>query len=289
MEVKLLRHTPEPEKTVAMSARLCYSPVGAAQLEETMSDEQAAKLVRKLVEMGHFSTLEHVTFTFAIEGVSRVLTHQLVRHRIASYSQQSQRYVKEHDFETIMPPTISSRPEAKAKFEQLMADIQARYNEFTDEFGIPAEDARYVLPNAAETKIVATFNVRSLMNFFSLRCCNRAQWEIRQLAEKMLAECKKADEKCSGSADNQQTLNPRTLRTLDNLRIVFECLLILPGISPSRIVGTDNSIFPLGQFRQRVGIGRIGLNNGQVRMNRRNFFGMQHNSHYPMTATQSFI
>ena len=143
MEVKLLRHTPEPEKTVAMSARLCYSPVGAAQLEETMSDEQAAKLVRKLVEMGHFSTLEHVTFTFAIEGVSRVLTHQLVRHRIASYSQQSQRYVKEHDFETIMPPTISSRPEAKAKFEQLMADIQARYNEFTDEFGIPAEDARY--------------------------------------------------------------------------------------------------------------------------------------------------
>lgn len=90
MEVKLLRHTPEPEKTVAMSARLCYSPVGAAQLEETMSDEQAAKLVRKLVEMGHFSTLEHVTFTFAIEGVSRVLTHQLVRHRIASYSQQSQ-------------------------------------------------------------------------------------------------------------------------------------------------------------------------------------------------------
>ena len=104
MEVKLLRHTPEPEKTVAMSARLCYSPVGAAQLEETMSDEQAAKLVRKLVEMGHFSTLEHVTFTFAIEGVSRVLTHQLVRHRIASYSQQSQRYVKEHDFETIMLP-----------------------------------------------------------------------------------------------------------------------------------------------------------------------------------------
>ena len=187
MEVKLLRHTPEPEKTVAMSARLCYSPIGAAQLEEKMSDEQAAKLVRKLVEMGHFSTLEHVTFTFAIEGVSRVLTHQLVRHRIASYSQQSQRYVKEHDFETIMPPTIAARPEAKARFEQLMTDIQTMYNEFTEEFGIPAEDARYVLPNAAETKIVATFNVRSLMNFFSLRCCNRAQWEIREVAEQMLA------------------------------------------------------------------------------------------------------
>lgn len=190
MEVKLLRHTPEPEKTVAMSARLCYSPIGAAQLEEKMTDEQAAKLVRKLVSMGHFSTLEHVTFTFAIEGVSRVLTHQLVRHRIASYSQQSQRYVKEHNFETIMPPTIAARPEAKEKFNMLMQDIQDLYNEYT-EMGIPAEDARYVLPNAAETKIVCTFNVRSLMNFFSLRCCTRAQWEIRQLAEKMLAECKK--------------------------------------------------------------------------------------------------
>ncbi len=191
MEVKLLRYTPEPEKTVAMSARLCYSPIGAAQLEEKISGEQATKLVRKLVEMGHFSTLEHVTFTFAIEGISRVLTHQLVRHRIASYSQQSQRYVKEQNFETIMPPKIVARPEAKAEFEQLMKNIQTLYNKFTDEYGIPAEDARYILPNAAETKIVATFNVRSLMNFFSLRCCNRAQWEIRQLAERMLAECKK--------------------------------------------------------------------------------------------------
>ncbi|MCD8199202.1 MAG: FAD-dependent thymidylate synthase [Phascolarctobacterium sp.] len=190
MEVKLVRHTPDPERTVAMSARLCYSAIGAAQLEEKISDEQAAKLVRKLVSMGHFSTLEHVTFTFAIEGVSRVLTHQLVRHRIASYSQQSQRYVKEHNFETIMPPSIATRPDAKEKFERLMLEIQDMYNEFTN-MGILAEDARYILPNATETKIVCTFNVRSLMNFFSLRCCTRAQWEIRQLAEKMLAECKK--------------------------------------------------------------------------------------------------
>ena len=185
MQVKLLRHTPEPEKTVAMSARLCYSPIGAAQLEEKISDEQAAALVRKLVSMGHFSTLEHVTFTFAIEGVSRVLTHQLVRHRIASYSQQSQRYVKEHNFETIMPPSIAARP-----VEALMQKLQDTYNKFT-EMGIPAEDARYVLPNAAETKIVCTFNARSLLNFFSLRCCMRAQWEIRALAEAMLAECKR--------------------------------------------------------------------------------------------------
>ena len=189
MQVKLLRYTPEPEKTVAMSARLCYSPIGAAQLEEKITDEQAAKLVRKLVEMGHFSTLEHVTFTFAIEGVSRVLTHQLVRHRIASYSQQSQRYVNEHDFETILPLSIAARPAEREKFEKLMSEIRNLYTEWT-EMGIPAEDARYILPNAAETKIVVTMNVRSLYNFFRLRCCTRAQWEIRALAEKMLAEVK---------------------------------------------------------------------------------------------------
>ena len=188
MMVKLVRHTPEPERTVAMSARLCYSPIGAAQLEEKISDEQAAKLVRKLVSMGHLSTLEHVTFTFAIEGVSRVLTHQLVRHRIASYSQQSQRYVKEHDFETIVPASIASKHEAKAKFDKLMTEIQAMYDEFIA-LDIPAEDARYILPNATETKIVCTFNARSLLNFFSLRCCTRAQWEIRALANEMLRQC----------------------------------------------------------------------------------------------------
>lgn len=188
MMVKLVRHTPEPERTVAMSARLCYSPIGAAQLEEKISDEQAANLVRKLVSMGHLSTLEHVTFTFAIEGVSRVLTHQLVRHRIASYSQQSQRYVKEHDFETIVPASIASKPEAKAKFDKLMTEIQAMYDEFIA-LDIPAEDARYILANATETKIVCTFNARSLLNFFSLRCCTRAQWEIRALANEMLRQC----------------------------------------------------------------------------------------------------
>ena len=189
MQVKLVRYTPEPERTVAMSARLCYSPIGAAQLEERISDEQAAKLVRKLVSMGHFSTLEHVTFTFAIEGVSRVLTHQLVRHRIASYSQQSQRYVKEHDFETIVPPSIAKNPEAKAKFDALMTQIQDLYNEFTAA-GVLAEDARYILPNAAETKIVCTFNARSLLNFLTLRCCTRTQWEIRTLANEMLRQVK---------------------------------------------------------------------------------------------------
>ncbi len=179
MKVVLLRHTPDPDKSVALSARLCYSPVGVTELQEKMSDEEAARLVRMLVRMGHFSPIEHVTFTFAIEGVSRVLTHQLVRHRIASYSQQSQRYVKEHNFESIMPPAIAAIPEAKAKFEACMQNLQDLYNDLTDHYGIANEDARYVLPNAAETKIVCTFN------------CNRAQWEIRELAWKMLMECRK--------------------------------------------------------------------------------------------------
>ena len=191
MKVVLVRHTPDPDKSVALSARLCYSPVGVTELQEKMSDEEAARLVRMLVRMGHFSPIEHVTFTFAIEGVSRVLTHQLVRHRIASYSQQSQRYVKAQNFETIMPPAIAAVPEAKTKFEACMQNLQDLYNDLTDNYGIANEDARYVLPNAAETKIVCTFNARSLYKFFNLRCCNRAQWEIRELAWKMLMECRK--------------------------------------------------------------------------------------------------
>lgn len=187
MKVKLMCHTPEPERTVAMAARLCYSPIGAEQLAEKMTEQQIAKLVEKIVDMGHYSTLEHVSFTFAIEGVSRVLTHQLVRHRIASYSQQSQRYVKEHDFDYIVPPSIAARTEAREKFDSLMNTIQQAYNELV-ELGVHQEDARYVLANAAETKIAVTMNARSLLHFFELRCCTRAQWEIRALAEAMLQQ-----------------------------------------------------------------------------------------------------
>lgn len=190
LKVKLIKYTQNPERTVAMAARLCYSPAGAEELSETMTDEQVQSLVNKIISMGHASTMEHVTFTFAIEGISRVLSHQLVRHRIASYSQQSQRYVSEHDFEYIMPPTIANNPVAKAKFENLMSTIRQTYDELA-EMDIPKEDARYVLANATETKILATFNARSLLNFFTLRCCNRAQWEIREMAYQMLAEVKK--------------------------------------------------------------------------------------------------
>lgn len=187
MNVNLVAYTSEAERKVAMAARLCYSPIGAAELEERLSGAQVKNLVEKIMSMGHFSTLEHASFTFAIEGVSRVLTHQLVRHRIASYSQQSQRYVKEHDFEFIVPPSVAANPAAKARFEGLMEEIRIVYGELTA-MGVHQEDARYCLANATETKIMVTMNARSLLNFFELRCCTRAQWEIRKMAELMLAE-----------------------------------------------------------------------------------------------------
>ncbi|MGI5825585.1 MAG: FAD-dependent thymidylate synthase [Bacillota bacterium] len=190
LKVKLISHTPDPERVVAAAARLCYSPRSANEILENFSDEQVTEFVQKIVSLGHESTMEHVSFTFAIDGISRALSHQLVRHRIGcSYSQQSQRYVKEKQFEYITPPKVAKNPAALAKFEKLMAEAQKVYTELL-EAGIPAEDARFVLPNAAETKFVMTMNVRSLLHFFELRCCNRAQWEIRALANAMLKEVK---------------------------------------------------------------------------------------------------
>lgn len=190
IKVKLLEYTPEPERVVAMAARLCYSSIGAEELSERLSDEKVKEMVERMVALGHGSTIEHVSFTFGIEGVSRVLTHQLVRHRIASYDQQSQRYVAAHDFEYVTPPSIEGNPEAKKKFDALLKDIRRTYDELT-ELGVPKEDARYVLANATETKILVTMNARSLHHFFNLRCCYRAQWEIREMAYKMLEEVQK--------------------------------------------------------------------------------------------------
>ncbi|HHW55479.1 MAG: FAD-dependent thymidylate synthase [bacterium] len=189
LKVTLINHTPEPEKTVAAAARLCYSPLGAAEIMDNFSPEQVDKFLTRLIQMGHFSPIEHVTFTFAIEGVSRALSHQLVRHRIASYSQKSQRYVAEDSFAFIVPPSIRNNPEALAVYEETMEQIREAYSKLAKV--VPKEDARYILPNACETKLVATFNARSLHNFLRLRCCQRAQWEIRELAEKMLAEVRK--------------------------------------------------------------------------------------------------
>jgi thymidylate synthase (FAD) len=186
MDVRLLYHTPDPERAIAAAARLCYAPVGAAELLEHMSDEAVRKVLRTVIGSGHTSTLEHASYTFAIDGVSRALTHQLVRHRLASYNQQSQRYVTYADDPAfIVPPSVAADPDARAAFDGACAAAFASYRALLDA-GVPAEDARYVLPNAMETKIVVTMNVRELLHFFELRCCKRAHWEIRDLALEML-------------------------------------------------------------------------------------------------------
>ncbi len=186
MQVELLYHTPDPERAIATAARLCYAPVGAKELMETMPPERVASVLSTIMAGGHFSTLEHASYTFAIDGVSRALTHQLVRHRLASFNQQSQRYVKfKEGIEVIKPDTIAKNEKANALFDSAMQVAEQAYADLV-ELGILAEDARFVLPNAAETKIVVTMNVRELLHFFELRCCKRAQWEIRELACKML-------------------------------------------------------------------------------------------------------
>jgi thymidylate synthase (FAD) len=184
LKVKLLSYTPEPDRLVAAAANLCYSPVGIEDILERISPAKVERLLKGLKESGHESPIEHCSFSFGIEGVSRALTHQLVRHRIASFSQQSQRYVKLGCFEAIKPPSIEKTPETAAVFDTVMAQITEAYQKLL-EAGVPAEDARFVLPNACESKIIATFNARSLMHFLAIRTCTRAQWEIRQLALEM--------------------------------------------------------------------------------------------------------
>lgn len=185
MKVTLLNFTPEPEKTVALAARLCYSDSAIGELEEKVASINIEKFLGKILKMGHLSVLEHASFTFGIEGISRATSHQLVRHRLASYSQQSQRYVTFDRAEYVTPAAIASDPEKKKRFEDAVAGVYAFYRELVDS-GIAAEDARYILPNAACTKIILTMNARELLHFFSLRCCERAQWEIREMAVEML-------------------------------------------------------------------------------------------------------
>lgn len=255
LKVKLVSHTINPEEVVASAAKLCYSPVGVEEIVEKLDGESVQKFIARLASINHLSPFEHATFNFAVEGVSRTLTHQLVRHRIASYSQKSQRYVKETMFDFIVPPSIENNEKAKEIFIKEMENSQKAYDDIVRELMIDKifdsekyydwykeitkletvednndwnvkdiydnllkarnddkldeyldifkskfkkeysalekeaiEDARYVFPNAAETKIVVTMNARSLMGFFNLRCCNRAQWEIRDLADEMLTQ-----------------------------------------------------------------------------------------------------
>ena len=208
--VILLAYTPEPERTVAAAAKLCYSSSGINQLNDSLTDEKAASFVEMLSEIGHESPIEHASFTFGIEGVSRSLLAQITRHRMASFSVKSQRYVREGSFEYVTPPEIAAEPEAKKIYDEIMAEDQERYDRLAailKEKHIKAfmaegkdektaarlaekkaiEDARFVLPNACETQMVMTMNARSLMNFFKVRCCRRAQWEIQDVANQMLA------------------------------------------------------------------------------------------------------
>ena len=189
MKVTLITHTPEPEKVIAGAAKLCYSSSDIESLMNGLTTEKIETFIKKLTDLGHQSPLEHCSFTFGIEGISRALSHQLVRHRIASYSQKSQRYVKEGQFEYIIPPKIIENRADKNVYENFMKYAQETYDYFIRN-GIPAEDARFVLPNACETKIIVTMNIRTLLHFFEERCCNRAQWEIRHMAYAMLRICK---------------------------------------------------------------------------------------------------
>lgn len=189
MHVELLVHTPDPEQVVAAAARLCYSEATIDELMEKSKTERA-DFLEKILSLGHHSVLEHVSFSFGVEGISRACSHQLVRHRLASYSQQSQRYVSHRQrFPAVTPESIADRPQFAERYRQLLDEIHEFYAELL-EAGVPAEDARFLLPNAAATKIVITMNGRQLRHFFALRCCRRAQWEIQALAKQMLTRVK---------------------------------------------------------------------------------------------------
>ena len=185
MKVMLLAYTQNADAICAAAGNSCYSNKPASEIVEDIDSE---KVLSRIVGMGHHSVIEHAVFTFSVEGVSRALTHQLVRHRMASFSQQSQRYVSLTEPTYVTPHTIEGDPEAEKRFEETMESIWKAYRDL-EEMGIPAEDARYLLPNGCTTNITITMNARELLHFFSLRCCNRAQWEIREMADRMLELC----------------------------------------------------------------------------------------------------
>lgn len=192
LKVELIAHTPAPERLAALGARLCYSGLPIGGLSEKVAKEEQNAFLYGVIESGHLSVLEHASFTFAVEGVSRVLLAQLTRHRIASFSVQSQRYVsKEKGFDYVVPPSIAALgKEAVAEYARQMETMHAWYAAWQEKLGGKGEkaneDARFVLPGACETRLLVTMNARELLHFFSLRCCSRAQWEIRALADEML-------------------------------------------------------------------------------------------------------
>ncbi len=192
MHVKLINYTKNPERIIAQSARVCYSASNIQELKKKLDQPAVERIIKKIMKLGHYSVLEHASFTFALEGISRVTSHQLIRHRLASFSQQSQRYVKieGEDFSFVIPPSIKDQDGLKSIFTENIEQLKATYCRLVQN-GINIEDARYILPQAVTTKIIITANARELLHIFRLRCCNRAQWEIREVAIKMLKEVKK--------------------------------------------------------------------------------------------------
>ncbi|MBQ7095905.1 MAG: FAD-dependent thymidylate synthase [Clostridia bacterium] len=197
LKVRLISHTPDAEKVIASAAKLCYARADIDTVMDGLTPEKTEQFLEMLSSLGHESPIEHISFTFGIENVSRALLAQITRHRIASFSVQSQRYVAEDGFDFILPPAIEANEQAKALYIETMEELSRRYTALTDLLmegteGATAdkkkaiEDARFVLPNGCTTKMMVTMNARSLLNFFRLRCCSRAQWEIRELATQML-------------------------------------------------------------------------------------------------------
>jgi len=191
LNVKLLRHTKDAELLCGAAALTSTRSGSPSEILEKTDTETAKRIIKRVAGYGHVSVVEHASFTFSIEGVSRAMTHQLVRHRIASYTQQSQRYVTYDTLEKyVTPPSIVDNTEAKKTFEETLEKTSDAYQKLL-RLGIPKEDARFVLPNAAKTNIIVTMNARELRHFFNLRCCTRAQWEIRDVATEMLKQAKR--------------------------------------------------------------------------------------------------
>lgn len=193
MAVELISQTQNATKVVARAAFICTHPHWPTEYD--LHPDRSGPLVRRVIKAGHLSVLEHASYTFAVEGISRAASHQLVRHRIASYSQQSQRYVVlkgDVQEEYYVTPTSIEKSALCAAYSYFMAYAKGLYQDMLDA-GIPAEDARFVLPNAATTKLELTMNARELHHFFALRLCNRSQWEIREMARQMLEHCQRVD------------------------------------------------------------------------------------------------
>ncbi|PKL72508.1 thymidylate synthase (FAD) [Candidatus Kuenenbacteria bacterium HGW-Kuenenbacteria-1] len=192
LKVELISYTKDPEQVCATAIKQCYSKIGVSELKEKIDKKTRKRLIEQIISSGHTSTIEHASFTFAIQGISRACSHQLVRHRIASYSQQSQRYVdfNAKGFDYIIPPLIKKNSIFLKRFQKDMDEIFNKYKTLIKN-GITPEDARFILPNACETKIVITMNARAFLNFLKERLCNRAQWEIRAMAFQMFILVKK--------------------------------------------------------------------------------------------------